>query len=70
MLLKIVSCSGNNLSPSRNQAAHGMLELNQRDGVEDCINLAAQLVDVSKLASFQVLFDPTEQPVICRHNIG
>ena len=68
-LLKIVSSCCNHLPPSWNQAAHGVLELDHRDGVQDCINLASQLMHVCEVASFQVFFHPAEQPVVGRSDI-
>ena len=46
-----------------------MLELNCGDGVEDGIDLTAQVIDIGKSSPSEVFLDPVEQPVVGQSNI-
>lgn len=54
--LKILSAHSSHLAPAWNQAAHGMLKLNSIDGVEDGIDLMAQVVDIGKSSPSEMFF--------------
>ncbi len=67
--LKIVTMGGNALSPVPNKAIHYSLEFCWLDGVDDGVDLVAQLIHGGKPVTLEMLLDACEQKVIAWSHI-
>ncbi len=62
--LKIVTMGSDALSPAPNKAIHCTLKFCWLDGVDDGVDLAAQLIHQGKPATLEMLLDASKQEVI------
>ncbi len=67
--LKIAASSGYTLPPTRDKVVHCTFVLSWGDTLDDGVNLASELIDISKSAAFEVAFDAGKQPVVCGGNV-